>query len=323
MIAPDALERLIEALRDRGYRVLGPIVRDGAIVYDDLDSAAELPIGSTDEQDGGSYRLQRRADEARFGYAVGPHSWKRFLFPPRIRLWRARRASRTATPMIEEEPTRAGPFAFVGVRSCELHAIEIQDRVFMGGTLRRPRLRGPPRGRLDRRRQLHQAGGTCFCASMGTGPKAERRLRPGADGAARRGAPLRSPRPAASAAPRSSPSCPAAGDATPTWTRPRPRSTATAAKMGRDDGDRRPPRPAGAQPRTPALGRGRRPLPQLRQLHPGLPDLLLLLGRGHHRPQRRRGGALARLGHLLLGRLLPHPRRQRPPHATAPATASG
>jgi len=90
VIEPGALDVLVGALRGRGYRVLGPTVRDGAIVYDELESAAELPIGWTDSQDGGQYRLERRQDEARFGYAVGPHSWKQFLLPPRIRLWQAR-----------------------------------------------------------------------------------------------------------------------------------------------------------------------------------------------------------------------------------------
>ena len=91
VIEPDGLEVLVVALRDRGFRVLGPTVRDGAIVYDELASAAQLPIGWTDEQAPGRYRLERRDDEARFGYAVGPHSWKQFLLPPRLRLWRASR----------------------------------------------------------------------------------------------------------------------------------------------------------------------------------------------------------------------------------------
>lgn len=68
VIAPDALDLLVDALRARGYRVLGPTVRDGAIIYDDIESAGELPIGWTDRQNGGSYRLERRADEARFGF---------------------------------------------------------------------------------------------------------------------------------------------------------------------------------------------------------------------------------------------------------------
>ena len=39
VIEPGALEELIHALHERGFRVLGPTVREGAIVYDELDSA--------------------------------------------------------------------------------------------------------------------------------------------------------------------------------------------------------------------------------------------------------------------------------------------
>ena len=74
------LDALIAQLSGDGYRVVGPTVRDGAVVYDEVASVADLPAGWTDEQDGGTYRLQRRPDEALFGYAVGPHSWKRYLF---------------------------------------------------------------------------------------------------------------------------------------------------------------------------------------------------------------------------------------------------
>ena len=74
VLDPDALDALVSTLRARGYRVLGPTLRDGAIVYDELDSAAELPIGVTDIQEPGSYRLEQRDDDARFGYAAGPQS---------------------------------------------------------------------------------------------------------------------------------------------------------------------------------------------------------------------------------------------------------
>ena len=171
VIAPRGLDDLVEILRRTGYRVLGPTVRDGAIVYDDLESASQLPIGWTDRQDGGTYRLERRDDEARFGYAVGPHSWKRFLFPPRVRLWRARLAG--GTPEFEDEPLETAPLAFVGVRACELHAIEIQDRVFTGG----PHVDADYAARRDGAFLVavncHEPGGTCFCTSMGTGPAVE------------------------------------------------------------------------------------------------------------------------------------------------------
>ncbi len=53
-------QHLLVALRGRGYEVVGPTVRDNAIVYDTLTSIADLPVGCTDEQDGGSYRLKKR-----------------------------------------------------------------------------------------------------------------------------------------------------------------------------------------------------------------------------------------------------------------------
>jgi ferredoxin len=171
VVAVDALDDLLTALRRRGYRVLGPTVRDGAIVYDDLELADELPAGWTDRQDGGTYRLERREDDARFGYAVGPHSWKRFLFPPRVRLWRA--SLNGAGPTVEEEPPDETPLALVGVRSCELHAIEIQDRVLLAGTFSDRDYAARREGAFIVAVDCFEPGGTCFCTSMGTGPKVE------------------------------------------------------------------------------------------------------------------------------------------------------
>ena len=159
-------------LRARGYRVLGPTVADGAIVYADLDGADELPVGWKDRQDGGTYRLERRDDEARFGFAVGPHSWKQFLFPPQIRLWRARRNGDNELD-VEEEPLDETPLAFVGVRSCELHAIAIQDRVFIGGRVVDRDYAARREGAFIVAVNCFEPGGTCFCVSMGTGPRAE------------------------------------------------------------------------------------------------------------------------------------------------------
>ena len=171
VIDPDALEELVRALRERGFRVLGPMVREGAIVYDELDSARQLPIGWTDEQAPGRYRLERRNDEARFGFAVGPHSWKQFLLPSRLGLWRARRDDEGLE--VEPEPTDDTPLAFFGVRACELQGIAIQDRVLLEGQF-------VDRDYAARRKDTFivavncfEPGGTCFCVSMGSGPKAE------------------------------------------------------------------------------------------------------------------------------------------------------
>jgi sulfhydrogenase subunit beta (sulfur reductase) len=143
VLGREHFQQLLDALHDKGYQIVGPTVRDQAIVYDTLTSVADLPIGYTDEQDGGTYRLKKRADRALFGYAVGPHSWKKFLQPPVIRLWQAKREGNRF--QVVSESQEAPKLAFLGVRTCELHAIAIN---------------------------CGQAGGTCFCTSMNTGPKA-------------------------------------------------------------------------------------------------------------------------------------------------------
>ncbi|HZD87182.1 MAG TPA: 4Fe-4S dicluster domain-containing protein [Gaiellaceae bacterium] len=170
ILAPEALDDLIAALARRGFRVLGPTVRDGAIVYDELGGADELPVGWTDRQRPGSYRLERRDDEARFGYAVGPHSWKRFLFPPRVRLWRAR--ANGGGPAVEEEPLDETPLALLGVRACELQAIGIQDRVFTGGAFVDRDYVARRGGNFLVAVNCTEPGGNCFCASMDAGPRA-------------------------------------------------------------------------------------------------------------------------------------------------------
>jgi sulfhydrogenase subunit beta (sulfur reductase) len=165
------LQRLFEALRQAGYRLIGPTVGDAAIVYDDIERVEDLPEGWTDRQDGGRYRLERRGDRALFGYAVGPQAWKRFLHPPRLPLWRAEREG--VGFRVEAAAEDAPRYAFVGVRACELHAIAIQDRVLIGDRYADAAYRARREGAFIVALNCGEAGGTCFCASMNTGPRVE------------------------------------------------------------------------------------------------------------------------------------------------------
>src|SRR2546423_10610684 len=163
-----SLGPLVRALTAEGYRVVGPTVRDGAIVLAELDSADALPYGWGVSTGPGSYRLRPREDRAAFGHAAGPQSWKAFLHPPRSPLWSASRGSDgfTVTAAPEDEVR----YAFLGVRGCDLRAIAIQDGVLGGGD----------GGYARRRAELFivamsctEPAATCFCASTGCGPAVE------------------------------------------------------------------------------------------------------------------------------------------------------
>ena len=170
VMAAEGLDGLYRALVAEGYHVIGPAVQDGAIVLRELSAAAELPFGWGVRLEPGGYQLRRRDDEAAFGHAAGPQSWKRFLHPPRERLWSAARTPDGFELSDEADDGEPPSYAFLGVRPCDLRAIAVQDRVL-----------AQPGARYAARRarlliiavNCTEPGETCFCASMGTGPGAD------------------------------------------------------------------------------------------------------------------------------------------------------
>ncbi len=165
------LSALLEALRAEGFSVVGPTVRDGAVLLDAITSIDDLPRGVGDVQEPGRYRLRERGDGALFGWAVGPHSPKRSLFPPRVELLQIRLTSKGM--VATQSPPPAQKLAFFGLRPCEVAAMAVQDRVFMGAAI--------DADYAARRAAafvlvVHcgEPAGTCFCASMGSGPACEK-----------------------------------------------------------------------------------------------------------------------------------------------------
>ncbi len=163
--------RLIEALAEKGHRVIGPVIRNEALVYDEIDGVEDLPKGWTDLQEPGRYRLEQRSDEKLFGYVVGASSWKRYLNPPEAVLW----SGTIGAEGFRTDPAPVSPkYAFFGVRPCELAGMAILDNVYTSSdglaTIA---------GYTETRENAFivavncsDPGGNCFCVSMDTGPTA-------------------------------------------------------------------------------------------------------------------------------------------------------
>ena len=90
IVEKGGLNALLDVLWERSYTVIGPTVRSQSIVYDEVHSADDFPAGWVDVQEGGTFRLTRSGDDTLFAHTVGHDSLKRFLFPPELRVWRAR-----------------------------------------------------------------------------------------------------------------------------------------------------------------------------------------------------------------------------------------
>ncbi len=170
IFAKSALQRVLDNLRAQGFDVIGPTVRDGAVMLDQLENISQLPVGWTLRLQPGTARLARSNSTDYFGVQLSANSWKRFLYPPQLNLFSAHRNGEGW--IFEPIPDQSPPSAFIGVRSCDLAAIAAQDDVFLNGPTRDPH--------YARRRErvfivavnCTTAAPTCFCTSLNTGPRA-------------------------------------------------------------------------------------------------------------------------------------------------------
>ena len=161
------LARLVEVL-NADYDVIGWVPGSGSVALTQVQSADDLALGYRDHQQPGLYQLERPEPSAPRSYASFSHgsdSPKKFLHPSRLTIFEGSIAQGPAAP---KPPAR--PLAFLGMRSCDLAATLINDRTFLG----------QPADSYYAERRLPsfvvascctRAGGTCFCASMGTGPR--------------------------------------------------------------------------------------------------------------------------------------------------------
>jgi ferredoxin len=170
-IQREQFDTLLSTLSNRGFAIVGPTHRDGAIVLDEISSAADLPTGWGADQAPGSYRLRQRSDQSLFGYPTSPQSWKKFLFPPVTNLMTAVKKGKGMEVQSDVLNNPSPSYALLGVRSCEVHALAIHDRVFAGGDFSDPTYAIRRRKSFIIAVNCTEPGGTCFCVSMKTGPK--------------------------------------------------------------------------------------------------------------------------------------------------------
>lgn len=169
IISPQEINALISKLAEEGYDVIGPKVEDKTIVLSSISGSDDLPIGITDIQDGGKYRIERsKKENVYFDYMVPPHTWKRYLFPPEQVLWQAQCSGKGFT--IKENDEKVPRYAFLGVRACDIAAMAIHDKVFDNGDFVDPIYKTRRDGAFIVAVNCMRSGNTCFCASMNTGP---------------------------------------------------------------------------------------------------------------------------------------------------------
>ena len=163
------LQLIIDYLLAQGYRVIAPTIRDQAILFDEVHSTQQLPIGLHDDQEKGRYRLVKSGNDNWFEFVVGANSLKNYTFPPRQTLLTGKLQS-DGQWEFQHPQDDFPPTAIIGARACDLQALLIQDRVFWHGdycdedyAVRRQKM-------LLIAVNCQRSAPTCFCHSMDCGP---------------------------------------------------------------------------------------------------------------------------------------------------------
>lgn len=166
----DSFGALYHALTDEGYEVIGPVVRQGAIVFDSIQGMADLPWGVREESRPGEYRLVADEQQRCFSWNTGPQAFKPWLFKPEQTVWKAQ-PTNEGFRFTQTEP-EASPLAFIGVRSCDIAALYLQDKHFVHGPYADPWYTAQRRQMCIVAVNCSQSAETCFCVSTGDGPEA-------------------------------------------------------------------------------------------------------------------------------------------------------
>lgn len=169
IILAENLQEIINNLTASGYKTIAPTINENTILYEEITKISDLPIGFVDEQNGGHYRLTKQSLPTYFAYTVGANSWKKYLHPPKVKLWQIKRNSKKMEFTKEEKKQQK--LAFIGVRGCELAAISIQDRVFLKDKFVDPIYSENRQDLFIIAVNCSRSVKTCFCTSMETGPK--------------------------------------------------------------------------------------------------------------------------------------------------------
>ncbi len=154
---------LFELLK-KEYKVIGPTFKDGLIVLSEIKDISDMPFGYISYEGKNYYAVERFSSEELFTYARASNAYKDFLHPNEfvfLKVYKGEDRLRFEDVDITEK------YAFFDVRTCDLKAMSILDKVYKEDKVYK-----------SLRQNLFIVGvsckyptDVCFCNSLGLSPR--------------------------------------------------------------------------------------------------------------------------------------------------------
>lgn len=188
-----SLPLLLNILSQSGYLCIGPQVHEGSIVYKEIKESSELPWGIIDHQKPGYYRIEKTNRKAAFLFTNGPQGMKPYLFQSSQELWEVQRDPTPKTNSTIKfnsggasvngnhhyhssrhsisKKKNSSKVAYLGAKACDLAALAIQDRIFLGDKYIDPYYQSYRENLFIIAVNCTRSSTNCFCVATGDGPK--------------------------------------------------------------------------------------------------------------------------------------------------------
>ena len=163
------LQSVLDCLQQQGYECHGPVVEHHAIKYQKVTHVKQFPDGVLLKQEPGKYRLNASQSGLKFSWSNGAQGIKPFVFKPRQAIWSAQKKQGELMHFSAPQEEKA-LIAVLGMRACDLAALDLLDRHFLQGEFTDPLYARYREQLFIVAANCTHPADTCFCASTGDGP---------------------------------------------------------------------------------------------------------------------------------------------------------
>jgi ferredoxin len=163
------LQQLIDILQTQGYTCVGPRHQNNVLVYDTIDSAADLPQGVEVKQSPGRYVVEQHQHLRHFSWANTAQAIKPLSFASKETLWQCVKDEQGRLHFQQQIPEPEA-IAIFGIRACDLAALKLQEQHFLHPQAEDPWFKQRIGHLFIIAVHCSHAADTCFCASTGDGP---------------------------------------------------------------------------------------------------------------------------------------------------------